>query len=119
MPKTQPQAAVVKASEAKIKKALTHAAGYMPDAAKALGMHPRTLQLRVINSPELKKFHATLRTELLEAAEVNLFGMVVDGDWSATRFVLERLAREKWGPVNKVVLDVEQPPPIGEDPDAD
>jgi hypothetical protein len=106
-----------KVTEARISRALVDCMGYLPDAAKDLGMAVTTLRLHISRNEKLYRLHQELTAKLVNVAETHLFDMVASGDWPAIKFALERLSREKYGPAPVAVLQLDNnPAPIGEEP---
>jgi hypothetical protein len=52
---------------------------------------------------------------MIEIAEDNIYNELMNGNWQASKFVLERLNREKWGNNPQVVINEAWPEAITED----
>lgn len=68
-------------------------------AAKKLRIAYGTLCLRAKHNPEIEQAKLDACADMITIAEDNVYSELLDGNFQASKFVLERLSREKWGNV--------------------
>ena len=79
-------------------------------AANKLKISYGTIIKRAQQNPEIKQCRLDMIGDIIEMAEANVYQEVEQGNFAASKFVLERLAKEKWGKSVQVV-DPEVPYP--------
>jgi len=79
-------------------------------AANKLKISYGTIIKRASQNPEIKQCRLDMIGDIVEMAEVNVYQEVEQGNFAASKFVLERLAKEKWGKSVQIV-DPEVPYP--------
>lgn len=67
-------------------------------AADKLKIAYGTLLRRAKHNPEIEKAKLDACADMIALAEDNVYNELLNGNYQASRFVLERLSREKWGP---------------------
>lgn len=83
-------------------------------AAQKLRIDYGTLIRRAKHNPEIEQAKLDACADMVTAAEDNIYNEVLNGNYAASKFVLERLSREKWGSQPQQTLSAEYPKPIGE-----
>lgn len=79
-------------------------------AANKLKISYGTIIKRAQQNPEIKQCRLDMIGDIIEMAEANVYQEVEQGNFAASKFVLERLAKEKWGKSVQIV-DPEVPYP--------
>lgn len=87
----------VKVSDQAIINAIYDMHGDLRAAANKLKISYGTILNRMKHCPEAKRAKEDSVSEMIEAAENNIWQELLNGNYQASRFVLERLSREKWG----------------------
>lgn len=87
----------VKVSDQEIVNAIYDNHGNLRIAAKKLRIAYGTLISRMKHCPEAKRAKLDACGDMVEIAEDNIYNDLLNGDPLTSRFVLERLAKEKWG----------------------
>lgn len=100
----------VHVSDQEIINALEKFSGNYRMAANKLKISYGTIIKRAQQNPEIKQCRLDMIGDIIEMAEANVYQEVDQGNFAASKFVLERLAKEKWGKSVQVV-DPEVPYP--------
>lgn len=79
-------------------------------AANKLKISYGTIIKRAQQNPEIKQCRLDMIGDIVEMAESNVYQEVEQGNFIASKFVLERLAKDKWGKSVQIV-DPEVPYP--------
>lgn len=79
-------------------------------AANKLKISYGTIIKRAQQNPEIKQCRLDMIGDIVEMAEANVYQEVEQGNFAASKFVLERLAKDKWGKSVQIV-DPEVPYP--------
>lgn len=100
----------VHVSDQEIINALEKFSGNYRMAANKLKISYGTIIKRAQQNPEIKQCRLDMIGDIVEMAVANVYQEVDQGNFAASKFVLERLAKEKWGKSVQVV-DPEVPYP--------
>lgn len=92
--------------------------GDLRAAASKLKISYGTILNRMKHCPEAKRAKEDAVSEMIEAAENNIWQELLNGNFQASKFVLERLSREKWGNGNTNTVN-EEPIPFAQAEDND
>lgn len=106
----------VHVSDREIMNAIEFTQGDFKKAAKKLAISYQTLLNRAKKNPEIYQVKLDCLGDWIQIAEMNVYDRLMKGDFSASKFVLERLAREKWGSQPATSAPDAWPEPIGNDP---
>lgn len=109
----------VHVSDQEIINALEKFSGNYRMAANKLKISYGTIIKRATQNPEIKQCRLDMIGDRdayrVEMAESNLDDLLEQGDFKATKMVLERLSREKWGNKPQIVeVQEDYPEPIGD-----
>lgn len=82
-------------------------------AANKLKISYGTIIKRASQNPDIKQCRLDMIGDIIEMAESNVYNEVEQGNFQASKFVLERLSREKWGNKPQLTPDNDEyPEPI-------
>ena len=101
---------IVKVTDAQIIVALEECHGSYRLAANKLKIAYGTIINRAKHSPEIKQAVIDAAGDMITMAEDSVYNELLQGNFNAAKFVLERLAKEKWGKSVQIV-DPEIPYP--------
>ena len=87
----------VRVSNREIINAVEACEGDYRKAAKKLCISYGTLLVRAKKCPDIYEAKLDCIGDMIQIAEMNVYDRLLLGDFAASKFVLERLAREKWG----------------------
>ena len=87
----------VKVNDQEIINAITDCHGNLRMAAGKLKIAYGTLISRMKHCPEARQAKLNAVCDMITIAEDNILNELLSGNWQASKFVLERLNREKWG----------------------
>ena len=87
----------VSVNDQEIVNAITDCHGNLRMAAGKLKIAYGTLINRVKHCPEARQAKMDAVGDMVTIAEDNMLNELLSGNWQASKFVLERLSREKWG----------------------
>ena len=114
--KPKPRKPPVKVSDREIMNAVEFAQGDYRKAAKKLAISYTTLLNRAKKNPEIYQVKLDCLGDWIQIAEQNVYDRLMKGDFAASKFVLERLSRDKWGNQPAQASQDAWPEPIGNDP---
>ena len=114
--KPKPRKPPVKVSDREIMNAVEFAQGDYRKAAKKLAISYQTLLNRAKKNPEIYQVKLDCLGDWVQIAEMNVYERLLKGDFAASKFVLERLSRDKWGNQPAQASQDAWPEPIGNDP---
>lgn len=106
----------VRVSNREIINAVEACEGDYREAAKKLCISYGTLLVRAKKCPDIYEAKLDCIGDMIQIAEMNVYDRLLLGDFAASKFVLERLAREKWGNQPAQAPQDAWPEPIGSDP---
>ena len=106
----------VHVSDREIMNAVESAQGDYRKAAKKLCISYGTLLNRAKKCPEIYAVKLDCLGDWIQIAEQNVYDRLMTGDFAASKFVLERLAKEKWGNQPASTAPEAWPAAIGSDP---
>ena len=89
--------------------AITDCNGNLRMTAGKLKIAYATLLNRMKHCPEAKQAKENAVADMIEIATDNIYNELLNGNWQASKFVLERLSREKWGNGNNALMGVQEP----------
>lgn len=101
---------IVKTTDAQIIVALEDCHGSYRLAANKLKIAYGTIINRAKHNPEIKQAVIDAAGDMITMAEDSVYNELLQGNFNAAKFVLERLSKEKWGKSVQVV-DPEIPYP--------
>lgn len=101
---------IVKVTDQQIIVALEDCHGSYRLAANKLKIAYGTIINRAKNNPEIKQAVIDAAGDMITMAEDSVYNELLQGNFNAAKFVLERLAKEKWGKSVQIV-DPEVPYP--------
>lgn len=106
----------VKVSDQEIVNAIEDSHGHLRSAANKLKISYSTLLTRMKHIPEAQRAKEDAIADMVGVAESNVWEHLLEGNFAASKFVLERLSREKWGsqPAQNPMTG-DYPEPIGEE----
>lgn len=104
----------VRVSNREIINAVESCDGDYKKAAKKLCISYGTLLVRAKKCPDIYEAKLDCLGDMIQIAEMNVYDRLMQGDFAASKFVLERLAREKWGNQPQQGQGDSWPEPIGE-----
>lgn len=87
----------VTVNDQEIINAITDCHGNLRMAAGKLKIAYGTLINRIKHCPEAQQAKLDAVGDMITIAEDNMLNELLSGNWQASKFVLERLSREKWG----------------------
>lgn len=106
---------IVKVTDNEIIRALERNHGSLRLAAQYLKISYSTILQRKKRNPEIEQVIEDAASEMVTLAEDVIYNELIDGNWQAAKFTLERLAKSKWG--NQPVFNGDDmPSPIGISP---
>ena len=108
--------AAMQYSDVELRRALRDGGGYFDAAAELLGCTVATVRRRVNANPANRLYRMKIIGNIAQVAEQNMIDLVLEGDWQASKFAMERLMREKYAPSNSLMLMDGSDTPIGETP---
>lgn len=114
--KPKPRKPPVHVSDLEIMHAIEATQGDYKKAAKKLAISYQTLLNRAKKNPEIYAVKLDCLGDWIQIAEMNVYEKLLKGDFTASKFVLERLSREKWGNQPTQAPTEAWPEPIGNDP---
>lgn len=114
--KPKPRKPPVHVSDREIMNAIEFTQGDYKKAAKKLAISYNTLLNRAKKNPEIYQVKLDCLGDWIQIAEMNVYERLLKGDFAASKFVLERLSREKWGNQPAQAPTESWPEPIGNDP---
>ena len=114
--KPKPRKPPVKVSDREIMNAIEATQGDYKKAAKKLAISYPTLLNRAKKNPEIYQVKLDCLGDWIQIAEMNVYERLLKGDFAASKFVLERLSRDKWGNQPAQASQEAWPEPIGNDP---
>ena len=114
--KPKPRKPPVRVSDREIMNAIEYTQGDYRKAAKKLAISYQTLLNRAKKNPEIYQVKLDCLGDWIQIAEMNVYAKLLKGDFTASKFVLERLSREKWGNQPTQAAPDAFPEPIGNDP---
>ena len=106
----------VHVSDREIMNAVEFTQGDYKKAAKKLCISYNTLLNRAKKCPEIYSVKLDCLGDWCQIAEQNVYDRLMKGDFAASKFVLERLSRDKWGNQPAQSSQDAWPEPIGNDP---
>lgn len=106
----------VHVSDREIMNAIEATQGDYKKAAKKLAISYATLLNRAKKNPEIYQVKLDCLGDWIQIAEQNVYDRLMKGDFAASKFVLERLAKEKWGNQSATSAPEAWPSAIGDDP---
>lgn len=101
---------VVKVSDEQIIRALEDCHGSYRLAANKLRIAYGTIITRAKHNPDIKQAVFDAAGDMITMAEDSVYNELLQGNFNAAKFVLERLAKDKWGKSVQIV-DPEVPYP--------
>lgn len=101
---------IVKVSDEQIIRALEDCHGSYRLAANKLRIAYGTIITRAKHNPDIKQAVFDAAGEMITMAEDSVYNELLQGNFNAAKFVLERLAKDKWGKSVQIV-DPEVPYP--------
>lgn len=104
----------VRVSNREIINAVEACEGDYRKAAKKLCISYGTLLVRAKKCPDIYEAKLDCIGDMIQIAEMNVYDRLMQGDFAASKFVLERLAREKWGNQPSQGSGDQWPDPIGD-----
>ena len=106
----------VHVSDREIMNAIEFTQGDYKKASKKLAISYQTLLNRAKKNPEIYQVKLDCLGDWIQIAEQNVYDRLMKGDFAASKFVLERLSRDKWGNQPAQSSQDAWPEPIGNDP---
>ena len=104
---------IVKVSDIEIIRALEDCHGSYRLAADKLRIAYSTILHRAKHNPEIKQTVVDAAADMIDIAEDVVYNALLEGNFVAAKFVLERKKREVWGNQPQMIMD--NPSPIGDD----
>lgn len=104
----------VKVSDQEIINAVELCNGNYRLAAQKLRIDYGTLIRRAKHNPEIERAKLDACADMVTVAEDNIYNEILNGNYAASKFVLERLARDKWGSQPQQIMVDSYPEPIGD-----
>lgn len=101
---------IVKVSDEQIIRALEDCHGSYRLAANKLKIAYGTIITRAKHNPDIKQAVVDAAGDMIAMAEDSVYNELLQGNFNAAKFVLERLAKDKWGKSVQIV-DPEVPYP--------
>lgn len=106
---------IVKVTDNEIIRALERNHGSLRLAAQYLKISYSTILKRKKRNPEIEQVIEDAASEMITIAEDVIYNELIEGNWQAAKFTLERLSKEKWG--NQVMIQNSEPlSPVGTSP---
>lgn len=105
---------VVKVTDDQIIRALEDMHGSYRLAANKLKISYSTILTRAKHNPEIKQAVEDSAADMVDIATDVVYNELLNGNFSAAKFVLERRAREKWGSQPQLPTEDSWPTPIGD-----
>ena len=105
----------VKVSDQEIVNAIYDNHGNLRIAAGKLKISYGTLLHRMKHCPEAKQAKLDAVADMIVIAEDNIYNELLNGNWQASKFVLERLNRDKWGNNPQIIVNEAWPEAITEE----
>lgn len=103
----------VKVSDVEITNAISDNHGNLRVAAGKLKIAYGTIVARMKHCPEAKQAKVDAIADMIEIAEDVVYNELLSGNFSAAKFTLERLSRDKWGNKPQITNDTDEyPEPI-------
>lgn len=105
---------VVKVTDEQIIRALEDMHGSYRLAANKLKISYSTILTRAKHNPEIKQVVEDSAADMVDIATDVVYNELLNGNFSAAKFVLERRSREKWGTTPQIIVNDVYPDPIGD-----